>query len=107
MRPGKRATARKAPSGSPRAQASSTEVKVTRSDSPMISSRSASPDTMRARAWPSAAPKRSEEHTSELQSLMRISYAVYCLKKKKKNKTNQQQTNHKCRQQQSKNQKHN
>src|SRR3546814_5808048 len=31
----------------------------------------------------------SEEHTSELQSLMRISYAVFCLKKK--NKTNQQQ----------------
>src|SRR3546814_10796991 len=33
---------------------------------------------------------RSEEHTSELQSLMRISYAVFCLKKKKKNtrKTN-------------------
>src|SRR3546814_5406458 len=30
---------------------------------------------------------RSEEHTSELQSLMRISYAVFCLKKKKK-KTN-------------------
>src|SRR3546814_9076403 len=28
------------------------------------------------------APLRSEEHTSELQSLMRISYAVYCLKKK-------------------------
>src|SRR3546814_4253465 len=27
-------------------------------------------------------PKRSEEHTSELQSLMRISYAVFCLKKK-------------------------
>src|SRR3546814_9471564 len=35
--------------------------------------------------------KRSEEHTSELQSLMRISYAVFCLKKKKtreKTKTN-------------------
>src|SRR3546814_10335689 len=34
--------------------------------------------------------KRSEEHTSELQSLMRISYAVFCLKKKKKtrNKAN-------------------
>src|SRR3546814_2575682 len=33
-------------------------------------------------------PWRSEEHTSELQSLMRISYAVFCLKKKnKKNKT--------------------
>src|SRR3546814_6020433 len=32
---------------------------------------------------------RSEEHTSELQSLMRISYAVFCLKKKKKtHKTN-------------------
>src|SRR3546814_4003663 len=30
---------------------------------------------------------RSEEHTSELQSLMRSSYAVFCLKKKKKNKT--------------------
>src|SRR3546814_9462227 len=30
---------------------------------------------------------RSEEHTSELQSLMRISYAVFCLKKKKKRKT--------------------
>src|SRR3546814_3570500 len=29
---------------------------------------------------------RSEEHTSELQSLMRNSYAVFCLKKKKKNK---------------------
>src|SRR3546814_5525730 len=29
-------------------------------------------------------PRRSEEHTSELQSLMRISYAVFCLKKKKK-----------------------
>src|SRR3546814_1813504 len=33
---------------------------------------------------PSAAAIRSEEHTSELQSLMRISYAVFCLKKKKK-----------------------
>src|SRR3546814_3679401 len=31
--------------------------------------------------------KRSEEHTSELQSLMRISYAVFCLKKKKKYKS--------------------
>src|SRR3546814_8344030 len=30
--------------------------------------------------------RRSEEHTSELQSLMRISYAVFCLKKKKKDK---------------------
>src|SRR3546814_1118783 len=31
--------------------------------------------------------RRSEEHTSELQSLMRISYAVFCLKKKKNNST--------------------
>src|SRR3546814_2398255 len=30
---------------------------------------------------------RSEEHTSELQSLMRISYAVFCLKKKKRHNT--------------------
>src|SRR3546814_8825240 len=30
--------------------------------------------------------RRSEEHTSELQSLMRISYAVFCLKKKKRSK---------------------
>src|SRR3546814_4343982 len=35
---------------------------------------------------------RSEEHTSELQSLMRISYAVFCLKKKKPNKQTQTQT---------------
>src|SRR3546814_5275566 len=33
------------------------------------------------------AGRRSEEHTSELQSLMRISYAVFCLKKKKKHTT--------------------
>src|SRR3546814_1001452 len=32
--------------------------------------------------WPFASGSRSEEHTSELQSLMRISYAVFCLKKK-------------------------
>src|SRR3546814_9193761 len=32
--------------------------------------------------------KRSEEHTSELQSLMRISYAVFCLKKKKNTQKN-------------------
>src|SRR3546814_7148743 len=38
---------------------------------------------------------RSEEHTSELQSLMRISYAVFCLKKKKQHKTqNTQNTKH-------------
>src|SRR3546814_3125156 len=36
---------------------------------------------------------RSEEHTSELQSLMRISYAVFCLKKKKTRKKIQQINN--------------
>src|SRR3546814_3610365 len=35
---------------------------------------------------------RSEEHTSELQSLMRISYAVFCLKKKTKQKHNRELT---------------
>src|SRR3546814_1491389 len=38
---------------------------------------------MRARKTASPAGSGSEEHTSELQSLMRISYAVFCLKKKK------------------------
>src|SRR3546814_1006770 len=39
-------------------------------------------------AWQSSpAGARSEEHTSELQSLMRISYAVFCLKKKNKTQT--------------------
>src|SRR3546814_5055858 len=41
---------------------------------------------------------RSEEHTSELQSLMRISYAVFCLKKKKRHKYKQKieiETSHK------------
>src|SRR3546814_8899936 len=37
---------------------------------------------LRPAEWP-APVRRSEEHTSELQSLMRISYAVFCLKKKK------------------------
>src|SRR3546814_6377614 len=36
------------------------------------------------------AVERSEEHTSELQSLMRISYAVFCLKKKKNKENNEQ-----------------
>src|SRR3546814_9873444 len=40
------------------------------------------------------APARSEEHTSELQSLMRISYAVFCLKKKKKTQHTIKCTNH-------------
>src|SRR3546814_6223525 len=37
---------------------------------------------------PAGTPDRSEEHTSELQSLMRTSYAVFCLKKKNKKQRN-------------------
>src|SRR3546814_7679863 len=40
-----------------------------------------------------AAARRSEEHTSELQSLMRISYAVFCLKKQKTNINNHNYVN--------------
>src|SRR3546814_10654093 len=65
------------------------------------------PSTSRSRPSPTRAPEddmhgpeegqqlqaeadkeRSEEHTSELQSLMRISYAVFCLEKKKKEQNN-------------------
>src|SRR3546814_2535451 len=59
--------------------------------------RSPSPSTPSAASRASAGPswnatatlswRRSEEHTSELQSLMRISYAVFCLKKKKQSTT--------------------
>src|SRR3546814_1127423 len=45
----------------------------------------ARPAELADNAW---AEGRSEEHTSELQSLMRISYAVFCLKKKKQHLTN-------------------
>src|SRR3546814_3607665 len=56
-----------------------------------LSSRAASPVKPRpprraAAAMCDACAHRSEEHTSELQSLMRISYAVFCLKKKNNNK---------------------
>src|SRR3546814_10577269 len=42
---------------------------------------------------PAQCRDRSEEHTSELQSLMRISYAVFCLKKKKKKKAKKKKKN--------------
>src|SRR3546814_958326 len=49
--------------------------------------------TFEVRAFCSSHPRalRSEEHTSELQSLMRISYAVFCLKKKTKISTQKSQ----------------
>src|SRR3546814_10583529 len=63
-------------------------------DSPSWTMRLASMHFSRARAsersegphFPKVTVSKSEEHTSELQSLMRISYAVFCLKKKKNNK---------------------
>src|SRR3546814_3926765 len=51
--------------------------------------------TIGATAAFSSTARRSEEHTSELQSLMRISYAVFCLKKKKRSQTKPQHTTHK------------
>src|SRR3546814_5754742 len=53
-------------------------------------SRASQPGAAAAAGWRSTAaprPRRSEEHTSELQSLMRISYAVFFLKKKNLKKT--------------------
>src|SRR3546814_6782775 len=47
---------------------------------PSVAARSAAARIRRPHPW----ALRSEEHTSELQSLMRISYAVFCLKQKKK-----------------------
>src|SRR3546814_6997749 len=47
---------------------------------------------------PDVERRRSEEHTSELQSLMRISYAVFCLKKKKKKTKTQNNNENKRRQ---------
>src|SRR3546814_989864 len=55
-----------------------------------LSVRSQSPEVARNDVYKlRELPLRSEEHTSELQSLMRISYAVFCLKKKKKKTTKQ------------------
>src|SRR3546814_8658372 len=50
------------------------------------------PDVFLAPGLPT--PARSEEHTSELQSLMRISYAVFCLKKKKTHTQDTQMIKH-------------
>src|SRR3546814_10135480 len=55
--------------------------------------RSADPaaETIKATNMPSHTTVRSEEHTSELQSLMRISYAVFCLKKQRTTENNNKQ----------------
>src|SRR3546814_7433557 len=46
-------------------------------------------EALQKKDWKKARALRSEEHTSELQSLMRISYAVFCLKKKTEQNTKQ------------------
>src|SRR3546814_9011559 len=50
------------------------------------------PTSVYGRSKAEAEYRRSEEHTSELQSLMRISYAVFCLKKKNINTNKEQNT---------------
>src|SRR3546814_12370581 len=64
--------------GAPRSRSSTSGRSPTRRASPRATRRPGP-------GGPSRATGRSEEHTSELQSLMRISYAVFCLKKKKNN----------------------
>src|SRR3546814_8299258 len=51
-------------------------------------------DEERSHIVPVGSLDRSEEHTSELQSLMRISYAVFCLKKKQNTRENAKQNTH-------------
>src|SRR3546814_6345586 len=55
---------------------------------------SRAPSSSTSRTTPPPSTTRSEEHTSELQSLMRISYAVFCLKKKNNTHTNHVQLIH-------------
>src|SRR3546814_4391863 len=73
--------------------------RIARSISPPATRRSSPAPTASASRASCASPpgcwrRRSEEHTSELQSLMRISYAVFCLKKKHKNKEPSNSANH-------------
>src|SRR3546814_4375759 len=73
-------------------------IVVVARDHPMISSsvsRARNP-TKNIELMSGVSGFRSEEHTSELQSLMRISYAVFCLKKKKKQKREQTEPHRSC-----------
>src|SRR3546814_3977667 len=66
----------------------SSDFETTHSYSPSFESSSSYNSFSSAATSKTSFPSyRSEEHTSELQSLMRISYAVFCLKKKNKKKT--------------------
>src|SRR3546814_1278802 len=62
-------------------------VDIRRGSSPMTGPLHYSKTKARGHSTRDLVSSRSEEHTSELQSLMRISYAVFCLKKKKTNNT--------------------
>src|SRR3546814_9943258 len=69
----------------PRAPTYHAQGAPTRAPCPQLSARSRGARASPCEAWVAYRPWlpfRSEEHTSELQSLMRISYAVFCLKKK-------------------------
>src|SRR3546814_5274107 len=86
----------KARAGSRRSPGSSRCRHGSRCRCSLIISRSSSGSSMSTcPSWCSRSTPRSEEHTSELQSLMRISYAVFCLKKKKKTNVIQQTESHK------------
>src|SRR3546814_9928909 len=63
---------------------------VVRTSRVLVSSTADTP-TRSPSTWRVTLALRSEEHTSELQSLMRISYAVFCLKKKTQTKLKQDQ----------------
>src|SRR3546814_3551500 len=65
--------------GSPRTMAGSAAARPSLLTRGLVEIEAATP----LRTGPVIGDHRSEEHTSELQSLMRISYAVFCLKKKK------------------------
>src|SRR3546814_1014969 len=58
--------------------------RIAGSVTPCFLKRSSKPPSKAPFAFGNSSANRSEEHTSELQSLMRISYAVFCLKKKTK-----------------------
>src|SRR3546814_1649831 len=66
---------------SPEPNGDATNRSAHKSGRPTYPRANCTPDKYNSPATPTAT--RSEEHTSELQSLMRISYAVFCLKKKK------------------------
>src|SRR3546814_7816487 len=74
--------------GVPKSEVVRIRAKARRAPSERIGPSLDGPPKASERPDNSSVIQRSEEHTSELQSLMRISYAVFCLKKKKTPKSN-------------------